>query len=247
MIPLRDNIPTRRFPVVSVTLIVLNVVVFLLDRLTGSTQIVHAITPDGIPVAVSQFEGGLSAQYSMIPAVVTSHLDTAWVTIFTSMFLHANLLHIGGNMLYLWIFGNNVEDTLGRGRFLVFYLVCGVAAAAAHILSDPQSTVPTIGASGAIAGVMGAYIVLWPDAQILSLVPFVFISTLMEVPALIVIGFWAVLQFINTSFLGGGMMQGQGVAYMAHVGGFVSGVVIILLLGGRRLLYQRDDRRDYYG
>ena len=99
MIPLRDNIPTRRFPVVSVTLIALNVVVFLLDQLTGSVQVVHATTPDGSPVTAQQFEGGLSAQYSMIPAVVTSHLDTAWVTIFTSMFLHANLLHIGGNML----------------------------------------------------------------------------------------------------------------------------------------------------
>ena len=135
----------------------------------------------------------------------------------------------------------------GTGRFLVFYLLCGVAAAAAHIMTDPQSTVPTIGASGAIAGVMGAYIILWPDAQVLSIVPLFFISTLFEVPALIVIGFWALLQFLNASFLGGGMMQGQGVAYMAHVGGFVSGVVIILLLGGRRLLSEEEQWRDYYG
>ncbi len=248
MIPLRDNIPTRRFPVVSVALIVINVVVFLMDQLTGSTEVVRAITPDGFPVAVRHFQGGLSARYAMIPAEVTSSLSTAWLTVFTSMFLHANLLHVGGNMLYLWIFGNNVEDTLGRGRFILFYLTCGVAAAGAHILSDPQSTIPTVGASGAVAGVMGAYLVFFPGAEILSIVPLLVISTLMEVPAIVVIGLWALLQFVNANYLGGGMTPGGGVAYMAHVGGFAAGVLITLMLGGRRLAYDRDERRldDYY-
>src|SRR5258708_2477852 len=246
MIPLKDNIPTLRFPVVSVAIIVVNVIVFLLDQATGSTQIARAITPDGYPVNVRQFEGGLSAQYAMIPAHVTANLPAAWYTIFTSMFLHANWLHIGGNMLSLWIFGNNVEDTLGRGRFLVFYFLCGAAAAAAHIASGPGSEIPTVGASGAIAGIMGAYLVLFPNAEILTLVPWGFFSSLMEIPAIFVVGIWALLQFVNAQFLGGGGMGG-GVAYMAHVGGFIAVVVMIIALGGRRLVEQEkplgyDDR-----
>ncbi len=243
MIPLKDNIPTRQFPVLSVVLIVVNVAVFLLDQATGHSETVSAFTRDGIPVQVNHFQGGLTAQYAMIPAEVTHNLSSAWVTIFTSMFLHANWLHIGGNMLYLWIFGNNVEDTLGKVRFLLFYLVSGVIAAAAHIISAPDSMIPTVGASGAIAGLMGGYLVMFPQARILSIVPLGFISTLTEVPAIILVGIWALLQFINASFLGGGgMLHGGGVAYVAHVGGFLAGVVIILLLGGRRLAEQRDSQ-----
>lgn len=241
MIPLRDNIPTKSFPVVSVLLIVANVLVFLADQATGQMQTVRAYTPDGIPVRVHHFEGGLSAAYAMIPAHVTQSLSTQWYTIFTSMFLHANWLHIGGNMLYLWIFGNNVEDALGKVRFLLFYLACGVAAAAAHIFTAANSGTPTVGASGAVAGLMGAYLILYPQARILSVVPIVFVSTLMEVPAIIVVGLWALLQFVNATMLGGGMMQGGGVAYMAHVGGFVAGMILIMLLGGRKLAQEKDE------
>lgn len=234
MIPLKDNIATRRFPVVSVAIIVANVIVFLADQATGRIEMVRAITPDGYPINVRHFEGGLSAQYAMIPAQVSANLSSAWITVFTSMFLHANWLHIGGNMLSMWIFGNNVEDTLGRGRFVIFYLLCGSAAAAAHIASAPGSEVPTVGASGAIAGMMGAYLVLFPNAQILTLVPWGFFSSLMEIPAIFVVGLWALLQFVNAQFMGGG--SGGGVAYMAHVGGFIAGVVMIWALGGRRLV-----------
>src|SRR5437588_13123295 len=163
MIPLRDNIPTRSFPIVSVLLIVANVAVFLLDQASGHVEIVRAMTPYG-PARVQHFEGGLSALYAMVPAQITQNLPAAWYTVFTSMFLHANWLHIGGNMLYLWIFGNNVEDTIGKVRFIVFYLACGVAASAAHIASGPESTIPTVGASGAIAGLMGAYLIMFPQA-----------------------------------------------------------------------------------
>lgn len=241
MIPLRDSLPTRRFPIVSVTLIVMNAVIFLMDQLTGG----YVVEQRGFYL-IRHFEGGLSAHYAMIPANVTDDFSTTWFTIFSSMFLHANWLHIGGNMLYLWIFGNNVEDALGRFRFLLFYLTCGVAAAAAHILSNPLSEIPTVGASGAVAGVMGAYLVLYPHASILALVPVFFISTLMEVPAILVIGYWALIQFLNANWLGGGELSGGGVAYFAHIGGFVAGIIIILMLGGKNLAKPRRRWRDDY-
>jgi membrane associated rhomboid family serine protease len=248
MIPLRDNIPTRRFPVVTVLLIALNMVVFLYDRMTGHTEIVRVLTNRGV-AEVEQFVGGLSQQYAMIPANVTQNFGLAWLTIFTSMFLHGGWLHLGGNMLSLWIFGNNVEDTLGRVRYLLFYLACGAVGAMAHIYTDPNSTIPTIGASGAVAGIMGGYLILFPHAQILTIVPIFIISTLMDVPAIVVIGLWALLQFFSANWLGGGgMLRGGGVAYMAHVGGFVAGVVLILLMGGQGLVrkHRREEYDGYY-
>lgn len=240
MIPLRDNIPTRSFPVITVLLIVTNVLVFLADRMSGQTLVV-----DLGDRYLKTFQGGLTAHYAMIPAAVTGSFAQYWITIFTAMFLHANWLHIGGNMLYLWIFGNNVEDTLGKSKFLLFYLTCGVAAAAAHIATGPGSTTPTIGASGAVAGLMGAYLILFPGAEILAIVPLFVFSTFMEVPAILVIGFWALLQFVNASWLGGSDMMGRGgVAYVAHIGGFVAGIVIIHMLGGRGLLAEKV--RPYY-
>jgi membrane associated rhomboid family serine protease len=243
MIPLRDNVPTRRFPIVCVCLIVINVLVFILDQLD-----MHVVTYLIKGQEVQQAVGGLSLRYSMIPAYVTGNIQSvplmpqfvqpAWITIFTSMFLHANWLHIGGNMLYLWIFGNNIEDVLGRGRFVLFYLLSGLGAAALQIVSDPSSPIPSVGASGAIAGVMGAYILLYPRARVLSLVPIFIVSTLMEVPALLVIGLWFLLQVINAQMLGsGGMLSHEGgVAYMAHIGGFITGMLLIVLLGGKKLL-----------
>lgn len=243
MLPLRDNIPTRRFPIVCVLLIGINVLVFLADKATS--VVLTYIGPGGQPI--QEIMGGLSVHYALIPAYVTGHTEhspllpltvqPAWLTIFTSMFLHANLLHIGGNMLYLWIFGNNIEDVLGRGKFLLFYLVAGLGAALLQILSDPGSPTPTLGASGAIAGVMGAYIVLYPGARILCLVFLGIFITFWQIPAVIVIGFWFILQVLNARLLGGGALtQGGGVAYLAHVGGFVTGMTLIVLLGGRRLI-----------
>jgi membrane associated rhomboid family serine protease len=236
MIPLKDNIKTRRFPAVTVLIIAVNVLVFLADQATKvAIEGQPMMTPYGLYRQV-HYVGGLTQFYALIPSRITNQEPGAWITIYTSMFLHANWLHIGGNMLFLWVFGNNVEDVLGRSRFTLFYVACGTAAAVAQILSNPLSNIPTIGASGAIAGVMGAYFILFPNAKILSIVPIFIIGMLMEVPAIIVIGFWAALQFINASWLGSGDMSGGGVAYFAHIGGFVTGVVLILLLGGRKLI-----------
>lgn len=243
MIPLRDSNPTRTFPIVTVVLIAMNVIAFILDHATASVQVVEVLTPYGL-VRAHRLVGGLAQHYALIPAEVTTDLFGTWYTVFTSMFLHANWLHIGGNMLYLWIFGNNVEDTLGHVGFIVFYLVCGALAALAHIITGPGSEIPTIGASGAVAGVMGAYVVFFPHARVLALVPVLFFSTLMEVPAIVVIGFWALIQFVNVNWLGGGELRGGGVAYAAHAGGFVAGLAIVMMLGGQRLV-ARARRRSY--
>ena len=158
-----------------------------------------------------------------------------WVTIFTSMFMHGSLLHLGGNMLFLWIFGNNIEDSMGRPRFVVFYLLGGIAALAGQVLIDPSATVPTIGASGAIAAVLGAYAILYPRARVLTVVFIIIFFTVVELPALIVLGLWFLIQVAyGASDLGqpvGG--QGGGVAYFAHIGGFVFGLALIRLFADR--------------
>lgn len=238
MIPLKDYNPTRRFPLVSVAFIVLNIIAFILDRLSGHYEPLLIETARGL-VRTRQFVGGLSADYALVPATLTSHPLLAWPTMFSSMFLHGNWLHIGSNMLYLWIFGNNVEDVLGRVRFIVFYFGCGIAAALAQVASAPGADIPMVGASGAVAGVMGAYLLLFPHARILTLVPILFFVTFMEVPAFLIIGYWVLIQFLNANWLGGGELRG-GVAYFAHIGGFVAGVASVWLLGpGRRGGYRR--------
>ncbi len=234
MIPLKDYNPTRRFPVLSVILIVINVVVFIQDRLTGHYERMLIHTGRGT-VATTQFVGGLTERFALVPAELIGNFTAEWVTVFTSMFLHGNWLHIGSNMLYLWIFGNNIEDTLGGPRFLFFYFACGVAAAAAQIVSDPLADIPMVGASGAVAGVMGAYLILFPQARILTLVPIFIFFTTFELPAYLIIGWWALLQFLNASWLGGGeMVRGGGVAYFAHIGGFLTGIGLILMFGRRK-------------
>ena len=239
MIPLRDQNPTRRFSVVTLSLIVINIAVFIADRFSQVTVAVPQ--PNGMYLQDTM--GNYSLLYSLIPAYVTGQghplfpppAVPPWATVLTSMFLHGGWLHLLGNMLYLWIFGNNIEDVLGRARFIAFYLACGVGAALLHIAGNPASPVPTVGASGAIAGVMGAYLLLYPRARILSLIPFV-IAFFAEVPAFVVIGFWFVLQVFNSRF-GGDQLTGSGsVAYLAHVGGFVTGLLLITLLGGRNLV-----------
>jgi membrane associated rhomboid family serine protease len=158
-----------------------------------------------------------------------------WVTILTSMFMHGGWLHIIGNMLFLWVFGNNVEDRMGRARFLAFYLLAGTVAVYAQSLIDPQSTVPTIGASGAVAGVLGGYILLHPRARVITLVIIVFFVTLIEIPALVLLGIWAVLQFLPAlGQLGVGDLPADEVAYVAHLGGFLFGLAMIrLFIAGR--------------
>jgi rhomboid family protein len=242
VIPLKDYLPTRRFPLFTALLIALNVAVFVRDRLTGHFE-KHIVQTAHGAVATLSFVGGLSEQFSLVPAQLLGDLFIEWPTIFSSMFLHGNWLHIGSNMLYLWIFGNNIEDTLGRARFLSFYFACGLAAAVAQVASNPFSTIPMVGASGAVAGVMGAYLLLFPRARILTLIPIFIFFTTVEIPAYIIIGYWALIQFLNASLMqGGDMLRGGGVAYFAHIGGFCSGMLLLVLMGGKSRTASRRGR-----
>jgi len=226
MIPLYDRNPTRQFPIVTVGLIVACFIVFGLEL---------TVSMGGGDAALERFFD----QWGAVPSKITAAIDSgdwfsaATLGIFTSMFLHAGWLHILGNMLYLWIFGNNVEDRLGRIPFLVFYLVGGIVAALAQVVIDPTSSNPLVGASGAIAAALGAYIVLFPGARILSLVFLGFFYQLLEVPALVILGFWFVLQLISgVASLGAQTAEG-GVAFFAHIGGFALGLVVGVLVRAR--------------
>jgi len=226
MIPLYDRNPTRQFPIVTVGLIVACFIVFGLEL---------TVSMGGGDAALERFFD----QWGAVPSKITAAIDSgdwfsaATLGILTSMFLHAGWLHILGNMLYLWIFGNNVEDRLGRIPFLVFYLVGGIVAALAQVVIDPTSSNPLVGASGAIAAALGAYIVLFPGARILSLVFLGFFYQLLEVPALVILGFWFVLQLISgVASLGAQTAEG-GVAFFAHIGGFALGLVVGVLVRAR--------------
>ncbi|MGH7394893.1 MAG: rhomboid family intramembrane serine protease [Candidatus Methylomirabilales bacterium] len=214
MIPLRDNIPARRFPAVTIGLIAANVAVFLYQYLL-------------IPESAQR----MIFLYGLIPRELTSgvpldpHRFPAEVTLFTSMFFHGGLFHVGGNMLYLWIFGNNVEDAMGHARFVLFYVLSGLAAAFSQVAAGPNSAIPMVGASGAVSGVLGAYLLLYPHARVLTLITLGWFWRLVEIPALIVLGFWIVVQVAN------GLLtfnfQGGGVAWFAHIGGFAAGMVLL--------------------
>jgi membrane associated rhomboid family serine protease len=214
MIPLRDDNPTRIDPVVTVGIIAACVLAFLWQLSLGSGN-QRAVLSLGVIPAVLFHKAALPPELDVV---------APWQTVFTSMFLHGGFMHIAGNMLYLWIFGNNVEDAMGHRRFIVFYLLCGVAAAYGQALVNPASQVPMIGASGAISGVLGAYLLLFPRARVLVAIPLGLIVQTMHLPALVVLGFWFVLQLLNSASMTGG--EG-GVAWFAHVGGFVAGMLLI--------------------
>jgi rhomboid family protein len=230
VIPLYDRNPTRRFPIVTVSLIAVCFVVFLYE--------LSITMGGGGDAALERFFGTWGAVPSKITASIDAgnYLSQATLGIVTSIFLHGGWLHILGNMLYLWIFGNNVEDRLGRLGFLLFYLVGGVVAALTQVAIDPGSTQPLVGASGAIAAALGAYIVLFPGARILSLVFLGFFYQLLNVPALVILGFWFVLQLISGFGSLGGDTASGGVAFFAHIGGFAFGMVIgaLIRVGGAR-------------
>ena len=223
MIPLRDRNPTRRTPVVTFALIAACFAVFALEV---------SISLSGGDAALERFFG----EWGAVPSRITSALRAgdllgpAMVTTITSQFLHGSWLHILGNMLFLWIFGNNVEDRLGRIPFLGFYLLGGVTAALSQVWIDPASDAPLVGASGAIAAVLGVYFVLWPGARILSLVFLGFFYQLLEVPALIVLGYWFVLQLVSGATSLGAETAQANVAFFAHIGGFVAGAVVGFLV-----------------
>jgi membrane associated rhomboid family serine protease len=207
MIPLRDVIPSRTFPALVIAIIALNAFAFLFEQTLSDRELALFVRV-----------------YGVVPASFT------WSSVFTSMFLHGGWMHILGNMLFLWIFGDNVEDRLGHGRFVVFYLLCGMVAALAHVMSEPGSLIPTIGASGAVAGVMGAYFVLYPHSRILTLLPLFIFWQVIEVPAVLFLGLWFALQLfsgVGTMLMATQGAPAGGIAFWAHVAGFVAGVVLV--------------------
>lgn len=231
VMPLGDDDTDRRsVPVVTYVLIAVNIVVWLIELSFGESfingystvpfEITHNTDLVGVQTVLS---GGQS-----IPIHLYSGPTPIYLTLLSSMFMHASWLHIGGNMLYLWIFGDNIEDRIGHGKFLAFYLICGLAASAAHILVGSDSMIPSLGASGAIAGVLGAYLVLFPKRKVRVLMA----RQMVNMPAFIVLGLWIALQVFSQISVTGA--ESGGVAYMAHIGGFVAGVVLIFLFGGRR-------------
>src|SRR6266404_2671761 len=219
MIPLRDTIRSNSTPVVTGLIILVNVVVFI-----------YMLTLD--PYTQNHF----IAEYALTPSRL--HLSA----IITSMFLHGGWMHIIGNMWFLWVYGDNVEDVLGHGKYLLFYLLCGVIASVTQYAINPDSQIPTLGASGAIAGVMGAYLIKFPHARILTLIPIIIFWTTIEIPAVIILVYWFVLQFLSGvgSFGYSNVSQG-GVAFFAHVGGFVAGMILVNLMGAKERYGRRRD------
>jgi membrane associated rhomboid family serine protease len=235
VIPLHDDNPTERFPIVTVLIIAVNVLVYVLLQPHGGTSsrfiglsredaftYEHAAIPCELrqhdPLTISEVNSGRCERDGSDRATELYPRKNVWLAVIASIFLHGSILHLAGNMLFLWIFGNNVEDHLGHVAYVVFYLVVGFAAMAAHYLADPSSVRPVIGASGAIAGVMGAYLVLWPRARVLTLLLFF----VLYLPASVVLTLWFGLQFLTS--------PNSGVAWVAHVGGFISGALITLAL-----------------
>ncbi|HQU28544.1 MAG: rhomboid family intramembrane serine protease [Nitrospirales bacterium] len=216
MIPFRDDNPTEITPYMTVTFIALCVLVFLYEV---------SLSPQASETFIYM--------YGAIPSVVFGHAQlpselvglSPFSTLISSMFLHGGWMHLISNMLYLWIFGNNIEDVMGHAKFIVFYLLCGVLAALSHAVIDPHSNVPMVGASGAISGILGAYLLLYPHARVLVLIPLGFFTRLMYVPAGVVLGLWILMQVLS-----GGMSighEGGGVAFFAHIGGFGAGMILI--------------------
>ena len=261
MLPIKDDIPTRRFPIVTVAIIAINVIVFLGFQ-------VNSVSLDG-----ADLKQDVVVKYSAIPYEIThpgqncdqtgdqivcgsaaelrsdglgADQPPAWATVLFAMFMHGGLLHIAGNMLFLWIFGNNIEDSMNRGLFVVFYLLGGVVATLAQTALDTNSAVPTLGASGAIAAVLGGYALLYPRARVLTLVIIIFFVTILRLPALLVLGAWFLLQLLDFSASQPGA-SGGGVAYVAHIGGFAFGLLAIRLFATRpHRDYERFHRLPVY-
>ena len=219
MIPIHDDNPYRQTPYITITLIVLNILVFLYEILLGPGQQAFVYKFGAIPFELTHFK-----ELPNLPVAYKTPLPNIF-TVFTSMFIHGGVLHLLGNMLYLWIFGDNVEYLMGRFRFLIFYLIVGFIAAFAYTIMDPNSTVPMIGASGAISGVLGAYAIKFPKARVRVLIfLFIFITTV-QIPAYIVLGFWFFIQLLSGfSSIGN---AGVGVAWWAHIGGFLAGMILV--------------------
>lgn len=225
MIPYKDDNPTSTIPFVTVGVILLNIAVYLWEVLSPAGPQKIAYSYGAIPHHLFSLE--------------TRQPIHPFATVLSSMFLHGGLFHLGGNMLYLWIFGNNIEDRLGHLRFLLFYIASGVVAAYAHALTEPSSAIPMIGASGAVSGILGAYLLIFPRAYVYTLMFFGFFIQTVKVPAVIVIGFWAAVQVLN-GLIYKGLLQQGGVAWFAHIGGFLFGLITIKLWLPRKKIPPAD-------
>lgn len=226
MIPLKDNIEHKKFPIVNTLLILFNVLIFIYEM--------------GLGLKLQAF----FSTYAIVPSKFLSSnaLSVDRLTpLFTSMFLHAGLLHIGGNMLFLFIFGDNVEDSMGHFRYFFFYILVGLLSNLAHIYTNPASSIPSLGASGAIAGVLGAYFLLYPRARVATLIFLLFFFQVIEVPAWFFLGLWFLLQIISST-ASAGNASGGGVAWWAHIGGFASGMILILFFRKK----QKEDFLKYF-
>jgi membrane associated rhomboid family serine protease len=258
VLPLKDNIPTNRFPVVTVALIVINIAMFFgfqqaywdgggfavdQQNVIEYAEIPYEITNPGKVCGTvddlndpdARIGCGEKEQLEAAGADPGEDQAPTWLTLLTSMFMHGGLLHIAGNMLFLWIFGNNVEDSMGRVKFIAFYVLGGLAATGAQVAFDPDSVVPTLGASGAVAAVLGGYALLYPRARVVTLILLIVFITVIELPAWLVLFGWAILQVFSASSQAG--LEGGGVAYWAHIGGFVFGLALIKLFATR----EKDD------
>lgn len=240
-LPLKDINPTERTPVITISLIVINVLVYLFQIAAGP-KLIAAF--GAIPYEITRmkdldeiiFIGGYQFRHLPGPKPI-------FLTLFTSMFMHGSFLHLGGNMLYLWVFGKNIEDILGPAKYILFYIASGLIAHALHIVSDPSSVIPTVGASGAIAGLLGAYLIAYPRARVLTLMFLFLFIRLTVVPAFVIIIFWFVIQlFSGFASLGG--TYGGGVAWFAHIGGFIGGIILIYAMAGNTIYWLRHG--DYY-
>jgi len=207
MIPLSDENPTRNFPLITLMAIGANIWIYFAMFFSA------AVPPELV-----------FNQYGLVPYNLTHSPVTEYPAVFSSMFIHSGFWHLAGNMLYLWIFGNNIEDVLGKFRFILFYLVCGTIAALGHIATNTDSIIPMVGASGAVSGVLGAYLVLFPFARVKTLIFIVIFITVIRIPAVVLLGLWMALQVLN----GLAAPEGAGVAWFAHIGGFLAGMILIL-------------------
>jgi membrane associated rhomboid family serine protease len=250
VIPLRDDVPSRTYPFVNVALIALNVAAFVLELGLGPDLPRFFAQSAVVPVLYT----GTDRSLGLAEAFLAALSPALGVRVLISMFLHGGLMHLGGNMLYLWIFGDNVEDRLGHLRYLVFYLLCGWIAACGHIWAEPASRVPAIGASGAIAGVLGGYLLLYPSARVVAVVPLGIMFPLVQIPALFFLGWWFVQQFLlGAMTLGERTGAAGGTAWWAHIGGFVGGLALVLLFQkprrrpAERDAWWDDPRNRYYG
>jgi membrane associated rhomboid family serine protease len=253
VIPLKDDIPTLRTPIITIALIVINVIVYFVFEQglwdVGTTGNERVIDYGAIPVEITHPGTDCVSDPAMTQIQcgdINSDQPPFWVTAFTSMFLHGSLLHLAGNMLFLWIFGNNIEDSMNRALFVVFYLLGGLAALGLQVVADTNSAIPTVGASGAIAGVLGAYARLYPRARVLTLVFIVIFFTVITLPAVLVLGLWFLLQLLP-AFSDPVSAGGGGVAYYAHIGGFLFGLLLIKLFATNvHEDYERSHRIPVY-